>query len=132
MVRDRRVSESPIEHLECMNEKIDRRHDRRPLELDQIRRLLETTKERPERFGVTGYERAMLYRLAIETGLRANELRSLKKSSFDFDNLIVAVETGCTKNRKVAALPLRKDTAAERGKTQGSQDRHGQCECHRK
>jgi hypothetical protein len=75
--------------------------------------LLETTKEGPKRFGMTGYERALLYRLAIETGLRAKELRSLKKSSFDFNNLTVVAEIGYTKNKKVAILPLRKDAAID-------------------
>jgi len=96
-----------------VNEKIDRRHDRRPLEPDQIRHLLEITKDGPKRFGMTGCERALLYRLAIETGLRAKELRSLKGASFDFNNLTVTAEIGYTKNKKVAILPLRKDTAAE-------------------
>ena len=113
MVQDRRASESPVSHLECVNEKIDRRHDRRPLEPDQIRHLLEITKDGPKRFGMTGYERALLYRLAIETGLRAKELRSLRGASFDFNNLTVTAEIGYTKNKKVAILPLRKDTAAE-------------------
>ncbi len=113
MVQDRRASESPVSHLECANEKMDRRHDRRPLEPNQIRHLLETTKEGSKRFGMTGYERALLYRLAIETGLRAKELRSLKRSSFDFNNLTVTAEIRYTKNKKVAILPLRKDTAID-------------------
>ena len=60
---------------------------------------------------MTGYERALLYRLAAETGQRRDELKSLKKSSFDFENLTVTVEAGYTKNKKPAVLPLRKDTA---------------------
>ncbi|HUV41248.1 MAG TPA: tyrosine-type recombinase/integrase, partial [Sedimentisphaerales bacterium] len=51
-----------------------------------------------------------LYRLAAETGQRRDELKSLKKSSFDFENLTVTVEAGYTKNKKPAVLPLRKDT----------------------
>jgi len=62
---------------------------------------------------MTGYERALLYRLAAESGLRANELRSLKVSSFHFKNLTVS--TTRTKNKKAAVLPLRGDTAAELG-----------------
>jgi integrase len=82
MVRDKRVSESPLEHLQALNERTDRRRERRPLEVDEIRCLLEGTRAAPERFGMTGYERALLYRLAVETGLRASELRSLKVGSF--------------------------------------------------
>jgi len=56
---------------------------------------------------------ALLYRLAVETGLRRDELKSLKKSSFDFENLTVTVEAAYSKNRKQSVLPLRKDAAAE-------------------
>ena len=55
----------------------------------------------------------MLYRLAVETGLRRDELHSLKKSSFNFDNYTVTVEAGYTKNKKKAVLPLRKTTTTE-------------------
>lgn len=111
MVINRRACESPLEHLQPVNGKGDVRHARQALEPDQIRLLLETTRTQPERFGMTGPARVMLYRLAVETGLRANELRSLKKSSFDFDNLSVTVEAGHTKSKRLAVLPIRKDTA---------------------
>ena len=113
MVQDRRAIESPLEHLQGINVKADLRHDRRSLEPDEIRLLLETTRYQPKRFGMTGYERALLYRLTVETGLRRDELDSLKKSSFNFDTCTVTVEPGYTKNKKIAILPLRKDTATE-------------------
>ena len=55
----------------------------------------------------------MIYRLACESGLRANELRLLKVESFDFDNCTVTVQDHTAKNRKEKTLPLRPDTAAE-------------------
>jgi len=113
MVQDRRASESPVQHLKGLNVRTDRRHDRRALTADEIRRLLETTTAQPERFGMTGLARATLYRLAVETGLRANELRTLKKSSFDFDNCLVVVEAAYSKHRRRDELPLRPDTAKE-------------------
>jgi integrase len=114
MVKQRRASQSPLEHLDCVSVKVeDIRHGRRALEPDEIRRLLATTAAQPERFGMNGPERALLYRLGIESGLRANELRSLKVASFDFRRDTVTVESQNTKNRKEAVLPLRPDTAAE-------------------
>ncbi len=112
-VQDRRVSESSVQHLRKLNTKTDRRHDRRALSADEIRRLLEVATAEPEHFGMTGPERAMLYRLAVETGLRANELRTLKVSAFDFDNCSVTVEAAYSKHRREDTLPLRKDTADE-------------------
>lgn len=115
MCQDRRASESPLEHLKCetVRKVIDEEHPRRALEIDELRRLLEVTKAGIKRFGMTGYERYLLYRLSAETGLRAKELRSLKICSFDFDNLIVRVSGANTKNKREAVQPLRLDTAEE-------------------
>jgi len=113
MVLDRRATESPVRHLKGLNVKLDRRHDRRPLEPDEIRRVLEVTRAAPQRFGMTGPQRAMLYRLAVETGLRANELRTLTVSSFDLDKDTVTVRAGYSKRKREDVLPLRPDTAAE-------------------
>lgn len=113
MVQDRRASESPVQRLKGLNVRTDRRHDRRALSVDEIRRLLETTTTQPTRFGMTGYEQSLLYKLAIESGLRANELRTLKASSFDFESNAVSVLAAYSKHRRDDILPLRKDTANE-------------------
>jgi len=88
-------------------------HPRRALEVDELRRLLETTRSGPVRFGMTGYERYLCYRVAAETGLRAKELHSLKVVSFDLQNRTLEVSGEFTKNRRKATAYLRSDTAAE-------------------
>jgi len=115
MVQDGRAGESPLEHLRCekVRKVVDEEHPRRALEIDDLRRLLEVTKAGPKRFGMTGYERYLLYRLTAETGLRAKEIRSLRVSSFDFDNLTVRVSGAYTKNKQEAVQRLRRETAAE-------------------
>jgi len=113
MVQDRRAGESPLEHLQTVKSTDDERRQRRALEPDEVRRLLDAAKATPQRFGMTGYQRAILYRLAVETGLRASELHSLKVSSFDFTECTVTVEAAYSKNRKQSQLPLRQDTVVE-------------------
>ena len=114
MVDNGRATESPLRILKKLRVlKTDRRRIRRALEPDEIRRLLEVTAQGPICFGMTGQERRLLYKLAIESGLRANELRSLTVSSFDLKNLSVTVIDAYSKNRKESLLPLRKETAAE-------------------
>ena len=114
MVEDGRTTTSPVAHLRAVQvDKQDLRRQRRPLEEDQVRRLLEATQAAGPRFRLTGYQRAMIYRLAVESGLRANEIRMLKVGSFDFDNNTVTVQDHTAKNRKEKTLPLRPDTAAE-------------------
>ena len=110
MVQDRRAESSPLEHLSKVNTKTDRRHDRRALDPAEIQSLLEATVSAPERFGMKPHDRGMLYRLAIETGLRASEMRSLKVSSFDLQNRTVSVKAAYCKNRQEATLPLKKET----------------------
>ena len=58
-------------------------------------------------------KRALLYRFAAYTGLRANEIRNLTATSFDFDNCTVKVKAAYSKRRREDFLPLRKDMAAE-------------------
>jgi len=115
LVRERRATESPIAHLSALNARTDRRHVRRALEPDELGRLLEAAGAGAERFGMTGDERRWLYRLAVETGLRSGELRSLTRASFELggSDPTVTIDAASAKNRKAATLPLRPDTAAE-------------------
>ncbi len=116
MVQDGRASESPVAHLKTVRVfKSDLRHDRRALEPHEIGCLLEATLVAPERYYMTGYQRYWLYRLAIETGLRRNELRSLKRSSFDLEKATVTLEAAFSKNRQESILSLKPQTAAELG-----------------
>ncbi len=116
MVDDKRAGESPVAHLKGFKAgeiREDRRHPRRALEVDEARRLLEAASRGPARLGMTGPERSMLYRIAIETGLRAGELRSLTVSSFDLGGLTVTVEARHSKRRRQDTLPLRPETAGD-------------------
>ena len=62
---------------------------------------------------MTGPERALLYRLALTTGLRANELRSLTRTSFrlDADSPTVTVAAAYSKHRREDVIQLRQDVA---------------------
>ena len=69
MVNDGRANRSPVAHLEGLNVRVDRRHDRRALSVEELSRLLDASRTGPERFGMGGPERVLLYKLAVETGL---------------------------------------------------------------
>jgi integrase len=106
MVKDRRAVENPVSHLDGLNVKTDRRHDRRALTVGELVRLLDAAHSGPVRFGMAGPERAMLYRLAVESGLRAGELRSLTRASFNLDCPSVTVDAQYSKRRRQDTLPL--------------------------
>jgi len=114
MVQDGRATESALTHLRGLNVRADRRHDRRALSADELRWLLDTTEHGPERFGMTGPARAMLYKLALGSGLRANELRSLTRASFHLEGAGPAVTVGAaySKHRREDIQLILPDLAA--------------------
>src|SRR5262249_9303378 len=61
MVKDRRAAESPVAHLDGLNVRTDRRHDRRALTVKELVKLLHATDKGAVRCGMSGPERAMLY-----------------------------------------------------------------------
>lgn len=111
MIANGRAEKSPVERLKALNEELDRRRVRRALSVDELRHFLETTRKGPTR-GMTGPARALLYRLASETGYRARELRNLKVRNFDLEALTVSQEAQFCKNRKVANQPISPGLAA--------------------
>ena len=111
--RDRRAREDLLGYLVGYNAKTDPKHQRRAITEEQLDRLIETAERGPEVLGVEGSDRAMLYRLAVNTGFRANELRSLTPEAFDLDAepATVIVEAGYAKNGQEAEQALRRDFA---------------------
>ncbi len=106
------ATENPVRSLRKLNEKADARRQRRAATPDELRRLLAATITEPERFGMSGAERALLYRFCSETGLRANEVRTLRAGAFDLDVLTVTVKAGYSKHRETDTIPRRPELAA--------------------
>ena len=97
-----------------LNANTDRRRIRRALLNEEVTWLIQTTEKGPVVRAMAGPERAMLYRLAVETGLRAGELASLTQASFhlaDLDAATVTVTAAYSKHRRDDVLPLRRDVA---------------------
>ncbi len=107
---DGRASNNPLDNLTIKGAVVE--NQRRALSQAEIVYLLDYTTNAGVLQGMTGAERALIYRLAIETGLRANEIASLKRTSFDFEGLSVRVEATDTKNKKPALLPVKTGTMA--------------------
>ncbi len=113
-VEARLASENPLRGLKRGNAKTDPRRTRRVLSAKDMRALLDAAERGPVRFDLDGRTRSMAYRLALESGLRLNELRTLRVSSFDVADLArgtVTVEAAHAKNRRKDTLPLREGTA---------------------
>ncbi len=106
--RDTRAREHYLAHITTSNSEGDRRHVRRALTFEEVTRIAQTTEAGPDSMGMTGPDRAMLYALALGTGFRAEELRTLVPERFDLDSdrPTVTARACYTKNGKPAVQPL--------------------------
>ena len=88
----RRTRETALRSVKGFNAEEDRRHDRRTLGVDELRRLIEAARVGPVALGVPGLVRSLAYRLAVATGLRFNEIRSIRPASFDWSSSPATVD----------------------------------------
>jgi len=112
--KHKRLADDPLCALEGFNQETDPRHVRREMSPEETARLLVSTENRtrPEH-NLSGPDRAMVYRLALGTGFRAKELRSLTPASFDLDATppTVSVTAACSKRGRTDCQPIRQDLA---------------------
>ena len=107
LVRKKILTENPFQELATWDVKKDRKHDRRELTGDELQLLITTTEETAVvRSKLAAADRAMLYRVAVFTGLRSAELGALQPVNFDLDRAEVTVPGEFTKNGDPAVQPL--------------------------
>ncbi len=109
LVENERLERNPFDKLKKGNAERDRRHVRRVLDADELRRLVAATRASTiVRRHLSGEERAVLYSVAAFTGYRAGELAALTPRCFDLDAEQPAIELGgeFTKNGKPACQPI--------------------------
>jgi Site-specific recombinase XerD len=102
LVRNLRMKFNPLDVIEPLNVRMDRRHDRRALSMEEFTLLLHTAETGPPAVGLIGPDRAMLYLLAAWTGFRRGELGSLTFKSFNLksNNPTVSVQATYSKHRR--------------------------------
>lgn len=99
-VLTKRLLADPLATVKKPNPKDDRKLKRRMLLPTEWQWLHTATLNGPYRGGMTGEERCLLYRVAIETGLRAQELLGLTRGKLHRGYLLVP--SSMTKNKKEA------------------------------
>ncbi len=114
-VRTNRIPANPLQHLSRLNVEVDIRHQRRELTHLELAALIATARTGKPRLGLHGVDRAMLYRVASYTGLRASELASLTPASFELNDTppTVRVAAAYSKHRREDRVPLHPDLLAE-------------------
>ncbi len=117
-VRTRKMAADPTAAVDKPKIATDRRIERMllPDEWKWLKAYLERSKL--ERNGQMPAERLLMYRVAIETGLRSSELRSLKRSSLHLNGgePYLLVKASLTKNSQQAKQYLSDSLAADLSK----------------
>jgi integrase len=105
MIRRGRAVTNPLDSFPRI-EKPQKVVQRRALTLDEQCKLLDAAESGPVHHNLTGYERKLVYALALQTGLRVSEIKSLTVSSFNLTEGRVNLSGAYTKNKKQADIKL--------------------------
>ncbi|MFM7150790.1 MAG: tyrosine recombinase XerC, partial [Gemmataceae bacterium] len=135
-----RLATNPFVKLPKADEKSDPRRRRRAMSEDELVRLLQMARERPLAEAMTvrrgrqkgqriaqvrpevqsqlrklGHERELIYKTLVLTGLRKNELKSLRvcQLNLDTEQPFVELYAADEKNREGCYIPLRADLVLE-------------------
>jgi integrase len=109
-----RAAQSPVAQLRPVNQEVDRRRERRALSVEELQRIVKAAEVGPVIRGLTGRDRATIYRLVMETGLRWSEVKGLTRDCFDLEaeEPTLTVKAAYSKHRRQDILPLRPRMAA--------------------
>jgi site-specific recombinase XerD len=106
--KDKRARDHHLADLATSSPEGDRRYVRRQLTPAEAARVIQAAEAGPVVMGMSGADRAALYVVALATGLRREELRTLiaERFSLDSDPPTITVTAGYTKNKKEAMQPI--------------------------
>ena len=114
LVRENYVTANPFDRMSKLNAEIDRRK-RRPLTLQECETLVTSTRKLNKIWqGITAEQRARIYMISMQTGLRQKEIASLTPHSFDLVSTppTYKIEAACAKNRREDTRPLNSHLAS--------------------
>ncbi len=114
-VRNGKLLSDPLSTVRKPSVEDDRKLTRRFMTVEEWHWLDSATRQGEFRFGMTGQERAILYALAIQTGLRSNECRSLTRGKLHLTKSppFVLADAKSTKNKKTARQYIQPELAFE-------------------
>ena len=116
LVKDRRIAQTPFAHLAGVNARTDVRLTRRAMTADEAARLIQAARQSADVVrGLSGADRAALYKLALETGFRVQELASLTTGSFNMAGSppSIVIQAAYSKRRREDIQPIRSGFALE-------------------
>jgi integrase len=113
MLRTGRISQNPIRDVQAFKQ-LERKRMRRALTMEEIQGLIVAANAGGTHHGLSGEGRALVYRVALSTGFRYNEIRTLVRKDVAFGSKpSVTIRAGNAKNRKADTLPLAPELAED-------------------
>ena len=101
------ISSNPLKNIKPLPEHKDKKFPRRSLTEDEVNLLITETINAEKRCGLRGYERSLVYSLALNTGLRFKEIYTLKRNDFTFGEInYISISSSNTKNKKSDECPF--------------------------
>ena len=116
MVQDSRADRNPLDKFRKLSQHVGVRRKRRALTWNETHRLIARTHiEGGLHHGLPGERRAWCYRVALETGFRAGEVRSLTPRSCRLHDTPpwIGLEAAASKRRRADRQPIREAFAAD-------------------
>ena len=111
-VADGRAADHSFGKLAKIDGETGRRHVRRAGAGEELAAILAAAAAGPDRRGLSGRSRAVLYLIAVSTGFRAKELSALTPRDFDPDGPTLTLPGRHAKNKRATTLPVRPEVAA--------------------
>jgi len=103
-VKEGKAEFSPVQFLDRLSG--PDKEKRQALSFDAVCRLLTAAVNGSRAEKISGMERGIIYRTAIETGYRVNELRNLTVASFDAKKATLSLGAEYCKDRRDAVQPI--------------------------
>lgn len=115
MVKEDRMINNPTKGIKKLNVKADRRYVRSVLTQPEVGKLFEFLPTTSLHHGLCYQLRSLIYKIALNAGLRWNEIYTLKRSDFNLDTQppTITVRAENEKAGRGATLPLEKSLAED-------------------
>ena len=112
--KNNRISDNPVACVKKITINSDMQtFKRRALCDSEIDTLISSTKRAEDIYSLSGFERALIYQIALFAGLRFNEIATLIRSDIDLENRTITCRDVNSKNSKTSTLPLKSELVTD-------------------
>ena len=109
LLKTDRLDKNPLKTLDRLHLTEQDVSKRRAITLEEVGRLLDAALNGLPYQGISGYDRYLIYKTALSTGMRAGELKKILVSDIDRLGHTIRLRADITKNKTARVIPLTED-----------------------